>query len=47
MDFRNARMWVVCNITITKDESSRDYPNKTTSIEKCNARKVLVALVPK
>jgi hypothetical protein len=46
MDFKNARMWVVDNITITKDESSKNYPNKPTSIQKCSARKVLVALVP-
>jgi hypothetical protein len=41
MDFRNARMWVVYNITTTKDESCRSYPNKTNSIQQWNANRVL------
>jgi hypothetical protein len=35
------------NITTTKNEGCKDYPNKTNSIQEWNAKRVLVALVPK
>jgi hypothetical protein len=47
MDFRNVGMWVVHNITITKYEGCKSYPNKTNYIQEWRAKKVLVALVPK
>jgi hypothetical protein len=40
-------MWVVFKITTTKDEGCKGYPNKTISIKKWSAKKVLMALVPK
>ncbi len=35
-------MWVVHNITTTKDEGCKGYPNKTNSIQEWNAKKVIV-----
>jgi hypothetical protein len=35
------------NITTTKDEGYKGYPNKIDSIQEWSAKKVLVALVPK
>jgi hypothetical protein len=45
MYFNNAKMQAFTNITTIKDESVRDHPNMTNTIQAQNTRELLVLLV--